>query len=209
MAETQTYDWDSVDVDETISEADQKASENLSTSTPVGKFLVTIAESNAVERTFKAYSCIAANLKMQIDSVIELEQPVFDDKGQPVKRNGETLLKRLPVTGDAKTKADALYVGRFIFDDVNLYHVSEKEAMKKRRIFVAKKIGLITSDSQKLTGRMWGEGILGMQVIVTTEYNSWKDKDTGEMRRNVRVAWDGYESAVPVETVKDDDFLDI
>jgi hypothetical protein len=209
MAETQTYDWDSVDVDESITEADQKAAENLSTSTPVGKFLVTVVESNAVEKAFKAYSCIAANLKMQIDGVIELEQPVFDDKGQPVKRNGEALLKRLPVTGDAKVKADALYVGRFLFDDVNLYHVSEKEAMKKRRVFVAKKIGLITSDSQNLTGKMWGETILGMQVVVTTEYNSWKDKDTGEMRRNVRVAWDGYENAWTTETVKEEDFLDI
>ena len=194
MADTQTYDWDAVNVDESISEADQKASENLSTGSPVGKFLVTIVECAAVEKAFTSYSCIAANLKMRIDSVLELEQEVYDDKGQLVKRNGEVLMKRMPVAGEAKAKADALYCGRFIFDDVNLYHAMEKEAMKKRRIYVAKKIGLITSDSAKLTGAMW-KNSPGKQVVVATEWNYWKDKNSGEQKRNVKVGWDAYDFA--------------
>ena len=158
MAETQTYAWDDVFVNEEITEADQKAAENISNSTPVGKFLCTIVDSIAKENAMSAYTCIAANWKMRIDSVLEIEQPVFGDKGQPVKRDGQQLMKVLPVTDEAKKNADALNVGRFIFDDINLAHAKEKDAMKKRRIYIAKKAGLITSESSQMTGKMWGPG---------------------------------------------------
>ena len=209
MAETQTYNWDEVQVDETITAEEQKASETLSNSTPVGKFLCTIAESTAKENAMSAYTCIAASWKLRIDSVVEIEQSVFDDKGQPVKRDGQQLMKVLPVKDLAKKNADALYVGRFIFDDINLAHAKEKEAMKKRRIYIAKKAGLITSESAQMTGKMWGPGSIGRQVVVATEWNSWKDKTTGELKKNVKVAWDGYDYAEVANAPADDDFSGI
>ncbi|MGB5217364.1 MAG: hypothetical protein WBN66_03600 [Smithella sp.] len=209
MADTQTYNWDDVNVNESITAEEQKASENISNSTPVGTFLCTIAESVAKENAMSAYTCIAAGWKMRIDSVIEIEQPVFDDKGQAVKRDGQQLMKVLPVKDAAKKNADALNVGRFIFDDINLFHVKEKEAMKKRRIFIAKKAGLITSESAQMTGKMWGPGAVGRQVVVKTEWNSWKDKTTGELKKNVKVAWDGYDYAEVAGAPADDDFSGI
>ncbi|HAR33869.1 MAG TPA: hypothetical protein DCR95_07215 [Desulfobacter sp.] len=209
MAETQTYNWDEVDVDESITADEQKASENISNSTPVGKFLCTIVESTAKENAMKEYTCIAANWKMRIDSVLEIEQPVFDDKGVAVKRDGQQLMKVLPVADQAKKNADALNAGRFIFDSINLHNPKEKEAMKKRRIFIAKKAGIITSESQKMTGKMWGPGAIGLQVVVTTEWNSWVDKETKEKKRNVKVAWDGYDYPEIANAPVDDDFSSI
>lgn len=209
MADTQTYNWDEVNVDETLSKADHEGAADLSNSTPVGKLLVTIVESKAVEKTFKEYSCIAANLKMRIDSVLEIEKPVIDDKGQPLKRNGEPVMKRQPIADDEKAKADMLYCGRFVFDDVNLHNQKEKEAMKKRRIFIANKVGIITGDTAKITGAMWGKDIIGKQAVVTTEWNAWEDKVTKEIKRNVKVAWDGYDFAETAGNPADDDFSQI
>lgn len=209
MADTQTYDWDSVHADEAITEQDQKAAENLSSSSPVGKFLCTIVESTAKENAMKEYTCMAASWKMRIDSVLELEQPVFDDKGVPVKRDGEQLMKVLPVKDDAKKAADLLCAGRFIFDDINLVHMKEKEGMKKRRLFIAKRAGLITNASTKMTARMWGPGAIGKQVVVTTAWNTWKDKNTGERKRNVKVTFDGYDYPEVAGAASDDDFSSI
>lgn len=209
MAETQVYNWDEVSVDEFITEADQKASDNLSVSTPVGKFLCTIVESIAKENAMKEYTCMAAGWKMRIDSVLELEQPVFDDKGQPVMRDGEQLMKVLPVKDEAKKAADLLCAGRFIFDDINLVHVKEKEGMKKRRLFIAKRAGLITNASTKMTARMWGPGAIGKQVVVTTAWNTWKDQNTKEIKRNVRVLFDGYDYPEVAGSPADDDFSGI
>lgn len=206
MAETQVYDWDKVKLDESITEADQKASENLSNSSPVGKFLCTIIESTAKENAMKEYTCMAAGWKMRIDSVLELEQPIFDDKGQPVKRDGEQLMKVLPVAGDAKKAADLLCAGRFIFDDINLVHLKEKEGMKKRRLFIAKRAGLITNASTKMTARMWGPGAIGKQVVVTTAWNQWVDKTTKELKKNVKVMFDGYDYPEVAGAEKDDDY---
>lgn len=217
MAETQTYNWDEVEVNETITDEDQKAAENISSSYPVGKFLCTISASIARENAMAAYTCIAAVWKLRIDSVLELEQPVFDDKGQPVKRNGEQLIKVLPVADKAKKEADALHVGRFLPEDnINLFHIKEKEGMKKRRHHIAKRAGLISGGgSQELPAKSWGPGSVGRQVVVTTEWNEYAEKDkttkqlTGKMMKNVKIAWDGYDYAEVAGAPADDDFSGI
>lgn len=212
MAETQTINWDEIDIDEEITEADQKMSDDISVETPVGKFICTVEECNAQENAMSAYTCYAANLKFRIDSVIELEQPVKDDKGNVVKRNGEVLHKKMAVEADKLAGVNALYAGRFLFDNVNLAHPKEKDAMKKRRLFVAKKLGIISPQATTMTGRDWA-GSVGRRVIVDTEWNSWKDKTTGELKKNVRVGWGGYDFAPQngsiVEDVIDDDFSNI
>lgn len=217
MAETQTLAWDEVFVDESITEEDHVSSENLAVETPVGKFICTVIECTAQENAMKAYTCYAANLKMRIDDVLEIEQPVIDDKGAKVKRNGETLYKKMPVAADKKVGVNALYAGRFLFDMVNLANIKEKDAMKKRRLFIAKKLGIISPQATKIEGRDWA-GAVGLRVIIDTEWNSWTDKNTGELKKNVKVAWAGYDYAPAVgsdgEVVadagnSDEDFSDI
>lgn len=199
MAETQVISWDQVNVDESISDAEQASSNDISNATPVGKFLCTIMGCDAIEKSFSKYNCIAANMKMRIDQVINIEQVIFDDKGKAIVREGEPVKKVQPVPADKAEKINALYVGRFVFDEINLLNVLEKEAMKNRRLFVAKKMRLITSDAKEIKTAAWA-GSIGRQVIVETEWNSWKDKVTGEMRKNVKVGWSGYDFA-PAATV--------
>jgi len=198
MADVQVTPWDQVNVDEEISETDQAASNDISMSTPVGKFLCTVVACDAIENAMSAYTCYQANLKMRIDKVVKIEQPVFDKDKKPIVRNGEPVKKVLDVPADQVAKINALYAGRFIFDGINLYNPAEKEAMKNRRLFVAKRLGLITPQATSLPTSAW-PGSIGRQVIVETEHNSWKIKDkatgieTGEIGRNVKVGWSGYD----------------
>jgi len=212
MADTQEINWDEINVDETITEADQKMSEDISTETPVGKFICTIEACTARENAMQAYTCYAANIKFRIDHVLEIEQKVKDDKGAFVMRNGEALRKKITVEKDQQVAINALFAGRFVFDSVNLASPKEKDSMKNRRLFVAKKIGLISPKAVTIKGSDWA-GSVGRRVIIETEWNSWKDKTTGETRKNVRVGWSGYDFAPQdgsvVETALDDDFSDI
>jgi len=212
MAETQVTPWDEINVDETITEAEQAASNDLSITTPVGRFLCTIVECGAVEKNFKNYSCYAANLKMQIDSVIKIEQPILD-KGQPIKRNGEIIMKVQDIPADKLQGINALFAGRFIFDDINLFNPIEKEAMKNRRLFVAKRMRLISPTAKEIKTAAWA-GAPGRKVIVETEHNVWEDKLTKELKKNVTVGWSGYDYAPDGDDQADtsfnpDEFSDI
>ena len=209
MAETQELNWDEIEVNETLNDDAINAAADISNETPVGTFLCTIIDSIARENSMAAYTCIQANLKMRIDLVIEIEKPVMNNENKPVKRDGEVVKKAQKIEGDEQGKFNALLGGRFIFDGINLAHSSEKDAMKNRRIFVAQKTGLIGLGSSTLTTRMWGKDIIGKQVVVTTEWNSWKDKITSEVKKNVRVGWDGYDYAAKANVPADDDFGDI
>lgn len=199
MTETMDLNWDEVDVDETISEGDQAASEDISMSSPVGTFLCLIDD--CILRTndkMKKYSCNSANLKMIIKKVIKIEQ-VLTDEGKPVKVNGEIVKKSLSVPEGKQDELDALYCGMIHFDEVNLFHPKEELFMKKRRHFVAKKIGIMSDKATELKTSAW-PGSVGNYTIVTTEWNRWKDKTTGEKKKNVRVAWDGYKKTTVNDT---------
>jgi len=192
MTEEATYTWDTIDVDESITNEDLAKADNIDVQTPVGKFLCTIVESNPIEKNFNKYSCMATKLKMRIDEIIKIEQPIIDKNGQPVKREGEVLQKVQVVTPDKAEGIKGLYAGRFIFDEVNLFNPKEKEAMKNRRLFVAKRLGIIPPGATSLTTSMWAQAP-GKQVVLTTEWNIWKDKITEEKKSNVRVGWSGYD----------------
>ncbi len=187
-----TFNWDDIDVDEEITEEEQAASENIEMQTPVGKFLCTVMDCQPVEKSFSQYDCLAAHLKMRIDEVIQTEQPVLDKDGKPLVRNGEPVMKVQDVDKKDRAKVDAMIVGQFLFDDITLYHHKEKDSVKRRRLFVAKQIGIITPNAAGITGKDWQKAP-GSQVMVTTEWNTWKDKNTDEVRKNVRVGWSGYE----------------
>lgn len=190
-------DWGSVDVDESVSEADHKKAENLTAQTPVGKFRCRVLPVTAAEKTLKEYSCVAASLKMEVIEVLELEQPVFDDAGKPVVRNGEQLMRK-KIIDNPKEKAlvNETYRGLILADDVFLHNPKEKEAIKNRRLFVARKIGILDEKGTVLTGRMW-QSAEGREVIVITDWNRWEDKVTKELKKNVKVAFDGYEAVNP------------
>ena len=194
MADTQEIPWGEIAVDETVTEADQAASDDISNKTMVGWALCTVSECTAFENVMKTYTCNAANLKLIINSLIKIEQPVIDDNGQPVKRNGEVIQKIMDIPADKLVAMNALYAGRFIFDTINLQHPLEKDGMRNRRLFVAKRLGLITPTSTVIPAMAWA-GAAGKQVIVKTEWNLWKDKITEEINKNVKVAWDGYDYA--------------
>jgi hypothetical protein len=210
MAEKKTIDldWNTLSVDETVTAEDLAASEDLSNQSPVGKFLVTVVKSIARENAMTAYTCVAANLEIRIDDVLEVEKPVIGDDGKPVQRNGETVMKRMPVEGDEKVKANLQFAGQKINEAVNMAHPKEKDAMKRRRLFIAKKLGLITGSALNIPTRAWGVDIIGKQAVVTTEWNRWTDKTTGETRKNVRVAWDGWDYA-ETANLKEVDFSGI
>jgi hypothetical protein len=194
-----TYAWDQVDVEETVSETDIKQSDNLGSGTPVGKFLCTLEDITCQENAMKEYTCLAANMKLRIDRVIELEQPVIDDKtGKPIERGRIVVMKKMPVKPEKQAEANMLYGGQYLYDMVNLAHAKEKQGMKNRRVFVARRLNIITE--QEFVGnkaiviptKAW-PAAKGRQVVVETEWNRWKDKLTGEDRQNVKVKFDGYD----------------
>lgn len=194
MSETQVTPWDQIDVDEEISEADQMAAESVGQERLPGKFLCEVIESNCVTKEFKNYSCYAAALKMKVLKIIKISQVVMGEDGKPIVREGKAIQTVRPVPESKKTEFDALYVGSIISDEINLFNPKEKPAMKNRRVFVAKKLKILNDHSNQLKTEMWG-GVVGRTVIVETEYNSWTDKETKEVKRNVKVGWSGYDFA--------------
>ena len=206
MSETQVTPWDEINVDETVSETDQAASEDISQAIPVGKFVCSIIECDAVEKVFKNYSCYAANLKMKIEDVLSVEQPLKDEKGNIIKRNGEVVMKVIDVGPEQKEKINALYNGRLIFDSIFLYDKREKDSVRNRRHFVAKKIGIMSPTSSSLSTSAWPNTV-GRKVTVSTERRTWKDDDN-ITKNTVKVAWGGYEAYSdqgPGENVASDD----
>ena len=165
--------WDEIDLPpETVDEAAATAAENMG-KTPVGKFLCTCIDSKPVEKKFKAYSGYAANLKWQIENVLQI--------------NGK----------EATSAEKDAYEGRFIFDDVVLANDAEKDGMRNRRVMIACKVGLVVNPSlaTSLTAKSWGKDIIGKQAIITTERQEWVDSVTDEKKHTVKVSFDGYENA--------------
>lgn len=185
----ETLDWGSVDIDdEQVSEKDLADAENMGRMPPM-KFIGTCQESTLKKIKFKEYTCFGANLKWEIDELLQI------DDGDGTKR-------------DATDEDKERYEGRFVWDDVALAHPAEKQGMKNRRILISKRLGLYDGKTGKIATKAWSDLIIGAQAIITTEKNEYKDKNTGENKvGNAKVSFDGYE-AVTASTVTDD-FSDI
>ena len=174
MAES-TLKWDDAgDLDEDVTEEDIKDAEAMGR-VAVGRYLCECVASEPKQKDFKEYSCIAANLRWNILKVMEL--------------NG------VAVQGD---EGEA-YEGRAIFDDVALYSPSEKDGMRKRRILIAKRCGLIGGSEDKITKKMWQTGIIGKKAIINYIEEEYADKKTRALKKSRKVAFDGYESAEGLE----------
>jgi len=170
-----TLKWeDAGDLDEDVTEEDIKEAEAMG-KVSVGRYLCECVASEPKQKDFKEYSCIAANLRWEILKVLEL--------------NG------VAVQGD---EGEA-YEGRTIFDDVALYSPSEKDGMRKRRILIAKRCGLIGGSEDKITKEMWKTGIVGKRVIINYIEEEYADKKTGALKKSRKVDFSGYESADGME----------
>ena len=169
-----SWDDEQIDVDENVSEQDIKEAESMG-KVRVGKYLCEIVASEPKQKDFKEYSCVAANLKMEILKVLELDGAA--------------------VQGD---EGDA-YVGRAIFDDVALYNPSEKDGMRKRRILIAKRIGLIGESTDRITKSMWKNEIIGKKVVINYIEEVYIDKRTNTNKKSRKVAFDGYEDCSGID----------
>jgi hypothetical protein len=169
-----SWDDDTIDIDEEVSEEDIKEAESMG-KVAVGRYFCECVGSEPRQKDFANYSCIAANLRWEIQKVLEL--------------NG------VAVQGD---EGEA-YEGRAIFDDVALYSGMEKDGMRKRRILVAKRVGLISGSDDKITKEMWKTGIIGKKAIINYIEEEYMPKDGTVMKKSRKVAFDGYESADGME----------
>jgi len=178
MTDVTSLTWDELDdMDENVTEEDLKAAETMGR-VSAGKYFCKCVGSEPKQQDFNNYSCIAANLRWEIQKVLEL--------------NG------IPVQGDE----GETWEGRSIFDDVNMaptgqFANMEKPGMKKRRVLIAKRTGLIGSSSDKITKKMWQKDIIGKKAIISyIQEPSWVDEKTQITKPGKRkVAFDGYESA--------------
>ena len=171
---TLSWDDDDIDIDEEVSEEDIKEAESMG-KVAVGRYFCECVSSEPKQKDFANYSCIAANLCWEIQKVLEL--------------NG------VAIQGD---EGEA-YEGRAIFDDVALYSDMEKDGMKKRRILIAKRVGLIGGSDDKITKAMWSTGIIGKKAIISYIEEEYMPKNRTVMKKSRKIAFDGYESADGME----------
>ncbi len=171
---TLNWDDDDIDIDEEVSEEDIKEAESMG-KVAVGRYFCECVGSEPKQKDFANYSCIAANLRWEIQKVLELNnEAVKGDEGEA-------------------------YEGRAIFDDVALYSVMEKDGMRKRRILIAKRVRLINELSDKITKEMWKTGIIGKKAIINYIEEEYMPKNGTVMKKTRKVAFDGYEDASGIE----------
>lgn len=200
MAENDSLplEWDEVDLDadEEVTKEDQLASDDISEKRLIGKALCKITKVFPVEKNLKEYSCYAITLEHTIVDVIEAEMPVFDDKGKQLVRNGEPVFKVRVLTEEEKIRVNKKYVGKILgTDEIFMHHVSEKKNTQRRRLFVAKNSRIMAPDATQLKMGDW-KFAEGKMVIVESERNRWKDKQSGEWRESgTKIKWDGYSLA--------------
>jgi len=163
--------WEEVEDEvEKFSDTDINDAESMGR-LPIGKFLCTCIKSDPREMKLSAYTCIAANLQFSIDKVFEINGSVVN-----------------PAEFEHLEK-------RYIWDSIFLPHPDEKAGMKKRRVLIARRFGLIgPGQDNDISNKTWSKDVLNKQVIITTEKNSWQDKDTGALKTNTKVAFSGYEA---------------
>jgi hypothetical protein len=187
--------WDDIDFDShDVSEEEYKKADERIT-TPIGRFECTCKES--VPQLIKGdkESYYAVNLKWEIDRVLEHNGvPTYIEKDGQVVANPE-------FDSDAADE----FLGRKIFDTVPLPKASEKDAVKNRRILIAKRLGLIGAGNMKISKDTFMRHIIEKQAILTTEEQSYEKN--GKKKTIVKVAFDGY---APLEDAnKEVDYGDI
>ena len=163
--------WEDIEDEiETLTDSDIADAEAMGR-LPVGKFLCTCIDSQPRQVNLTNYTCMAANVKFVIDQVLEIN-------GEPVDPAEFEHLE-----------------GRYIWDSIFLPHPEEKDGMKKRRILIAKRFGVIGNGrGNDVSNKTWAQDILNKQIILTTEESTWTDRKTGALKKNTQVAFGGYDA---------------
>lgn len=125
------------------------------------------------EKDFNAYSCMAAKLKMRVDGLIQ--QPLMDSRTGGY-REGQPVMKVQDIPADKKPG-----LKHYSWANLSLmkyyFIIRRKTATKRRR---HRRLGLISPTATAIGAHEWSMAP-GKQVIVTTEWNTWKDKTTGDL----------------------------
>jgi hypothetical protein len=214
---TQELDWDEYDATEEITKEDQKSSESMERTLLIGKFVCEVVGVTLKEASF--YTGLQVDLKMRIDHVMEFQQAVKNTEGEPVMRKDKdgievALEKVLPIAPELQDEMNALVCGQHIFDQIKYPEEDEKGSAKRRRLFVAKQLGLIDKKATEMALSVWKTAV-GVQVAVDNERNAYFSKKQDKDVVNAQVAYGGYTSLEDAGfdpellNVNDDDFDDI
>ncbi|MFH1152654.1 MAG: hypothetical protein V1793_02465 [Pseudomonadota bacterium] len=218
--ETQALKWEEYDEVEEITTEDQAESDDLTRKLLIGKFICTVGKPEL--REMPKAAGVQVDLKLQVDNVIEFLQVIKDENGKPIMAPGAEgedkevpMMKKIPVSPDAQEKMNAVLSGQHIYDTIKYPIEDEKGTHKKRRLFVAKKIGIIDRAATEMKRSDWLNAE-GKQVVVETELNRYYSEQKKEWQENARVIFfGGYQTldeagvssiAAPVD---DDAYLDI
>lgn len=151
MAERKMMKWDDLNIpDEQVSDEDYGNAES-SSDVPPGRYLCECIETRPIERQDNEgkYSYLAVSFRWKILKTLEI-------KGTPVPENEQDLRE-----------------GGNIFDEIRLEHRLEKDGMKKRRHFVAKRLGLLTDTKKTISKAEWATGPIGKRMILSIEDQSY------------------------------------
>jgi hypothetical protein len=159
------YTWDDITIAaEPVNIEDIKKAE--SGSSPVaGKYLVECIESSPQRSNWGKYTVNQVLLKFQIVDIIDIVGSTDSSNWSDLK-------------------------GRFLWDRIALFDPAEANGTKNRRHLVANRLGLL-DDKSELTVTSWSDDVIGKQVILTVEDNTY-EKD-GVKKTNLKVPFSGYE----------------
>ncbi len=171
---------------ENVTETEIKDAESMGKA-PVGKFLCTCVKSAPREKHPKdpdKPSYFVANLHWRIDKCLQINgQAVVGDEGEA-------------------------YEGRKLFDEVILPREGEKDGLRKRRILIASRTGVISATSEAIPANAWSELIQDKRAVL--EHIEETYTDANDNKKTIRkVAFSGYESADKAAVVTADSFSDI
>ena len=177
--------WGDLAMDDEMLNSDDVKNVDRPKGLPVGKYVGRVESSTPKEVNGKNYTFYQANLKLIVIEVLSI------DGRDP--------------TSDEENDLD----GKFAWDSVNMYHADEKEGVKKRRVFVACRFGLISTSSDKITPSMWQHDIIGKEVIFSVEEN-WYEKDGKPKQGANKIGGFSYEAVTEsADTTDDEDFGDV
>lgn len=169
MAE-EKLSWNEVPDDqitEKVTAEDQKAAESGGGGVPPGRYLCECVSSTPEAVNLKEYTTWKAKLRFSVIAPLEVE-------GKP-----------------GNTRSDL--VEKSIFDDVLLPHPKENVHIKNRRIFIAKRLGLIDESCSEIPRSKWAVEIIGKKAILTLEENTYEKN--GVKKTNTKVSMFGYDYA--------------
>jgi hypothetical protein len=193
------YDFDSVNLDEVVSENDIK---KANFEKVPGTFVCTIGKPVLTTKTTndftnkktgvitRGYMSYAVNLELVIDEVIALDEPVLDENKKPIMRNGEIATRKVKLSGVQKSEMTALYSGSIFNDQIRMYHEDEKQGTANRRIKIATALGIL-KPGVPVTSKSWGT-LEGTKVIIDTVWSKWVNNE-GETQKNIKLDFfNGY-----------------